>query len=166
MQATNLPLIGWRETLSLPDLGIPQIKVKIDTGAATSSIHAYDVQIFERAGKEIVRFEIHPIQHSKAEAKQVEIELLEHRLVRSSTGHATDRPVICTMAEIGGFRWPIELTLASRDSMGFRMLLGRQALRDHFWVDSAGSFLLSHPPKIRRKKKKKKRPRHPDGGSS
>lgn len=135
-----LPVIGWREWVALPALGVAAIKVKVDTGARSSSLHAFDVHTFQRRGETYVRFTIHPLQRDVKETIVVEARLLEHRHVRSSGGHQTLRPVIRTMVELCGRRWPIELTLASRDAMGFRMLLGRQAMRGRFLVDPGRSF--------------------------
>lgn len=154
---TDLPAIGWREWLALPELGIANIKAKIDTGARSSALHAYDVKVFQRDGKQLVRFKVHPFQHSRAGAVSAEAELMERREVKTSSGHVTLRPVIVTSVELQGQRWPIELTLASRDTMGFRMLLGRHALAGRFVVDPSRSFLGSET---------KPRPRRPRGGKS
>jgi hypothetical protein len=135
-----LPIIGWREWVALPDLGIRAVKAKVDTGAASSSIHAFDVEEFSRQGKKLIRFRVHPLQRNSRAFIQSEAELLEYRHVKSSGGHQTLRPVIVTTVELLGIRCPIELTLASRDTMGFRMLLGREALARRFVVDSGKSF--------------------------
>ena len=133
--------IGWREWLALPKLEVPLIKAKVDTGARTSSLHAFDVETFRRRGVERVRFKIHPLQRSSRETIAAEAELIEHRLVKSSTGKQTLRPVIATTIDLMGSMWDIELTLINRDSMGFRMLLGREAIRGLFVVDPGRSFL-------------------------
>lgn len=138
-------IIGWREWVGLPDLEIPHIKAKVDTGAKTSSLHAFDVQVIRRQGKDYVRFKVHPVQHSSKETVLVEAPLLEFRKVRSSSGHVTRRPVIRTRVRLLKRLFRIDLTLASRDAMGFRMLLGREALSKRFLVDSAGSFLAGIP---------------------
>lgn len=135
------PIIGWREWLALPELAIPAIKVKVDTGARSSSLHAFDVSTFDRDGNQMVRFKVHPFQRDAARTVTATARLLEYRRVRSSSGHATMRPVILTAVEWAGRRWTIELTLASRDQMGFRMLLGRAAIRERFVVDPGRSFL-------------------------
>lgn len=140
----SLPVIGWRERIALPQLGISEVKVKIDTGARSSALHAFHIQKFERDGKEMIRFEVHPYQRDSHRTVIAEAELLEWRQVRNSGGHAQLRPVIKTIVELGGKRWPIELTLTNRDVMGFRMLLGRQAVRRRFLVDAGGAFLQSH----------------------
>jgi hypothetical protein len=136
----NRAVIGWREWIGLPELGIERIKVKVDTGARSSALHAFDVHTFDRHGQQYVRFKVHPIQRNTQTTITAEMPVLEFRPVRSSTGHVTKRPVILVLIELMGERWPIELTLASRDKMGFRMLLGRQAVRGRFLVDSGGSY--------------------------
>jgi hypothetical protein len=137
----NLPVIGWREWAALPELGVEAVKLKVDTGARSSSLHAFDVREFKRQGRTMVAFTIHPLQREMRTTIEAEAELLEYRHVRSSSGHQSQRPVILTPIELFGQRWEIELTLASRDAMGFRMLLGRQALRGRFFVDPARSYL-------------------------
>lgn len=133
--------IGWREWLRLPDLGVKLVKAKVDTGARTSSLHAEDVELFTRGGHRMVRFTIHPKQRSSRGAVTATARLLEERRVRSSNGHQEVRPVIETTVDVGDVTWPIELTLTSRDVMGFRMLLGRQAMRGHVVVDPARSYV-------------------------
>lgn len=140
-----LPFIGWREWIVLPRLGISRIKAKVDTGARSSAIHAFNIKSFQRGGQAFVRFQIHPVQHSKAQLITVETELIDERSVRSSIGKAQLRPVIRTPVVLGHQRWPIEITLTDRDAMGFRMLLGRQAIRKHFWIDPGRSYLQGRP---------------------
>lgn len=139
----NLPLIGWREWVGLPGLGISAVKAKVDTGARSSALHAFDLEPFRRGGQQFIRFKVHPLQRNLTVAVQAEAEVLEYRHVRSSGGHVTWRPVILTSIELLGQRWLVELTLASRDTMGFRMLLGRQAIRGRFAVDAGRSFLAT-----------------------
>ena len=139
----QLSVIGWRERVALPELGISEIKAKIDTGARSSALHAFELEIFTRDGKQMVRFKVHPYQRDTKQTVVAEAELLERRTVRSSTGHAQLRPVIQTVVELGNKQWPIELTLTNRDAMGFRMLLGRQAVRRHWLVDPGKSFIQS-----------------------
>ncbi len=148
----TLPVIGWREWVGLPGFGIERIKAKVDTGARSSSLHAFDLQEFERAGAKWVRFQVHPVQRSRDRTVEVEAEVLEHRSVRSSSGRASLRPVIVTDVRLMGITWPVELTLASRDEMGFRMLLGREAFRRRFLVDAGRSYCGGKPK--RRKKSK------------
>ena len=143
----SLTIIGWREWLDLPDLAIHAIKAKIDTGARSSALHAFDLETFEANGCSMIRFQVHPYQRNSHYTITAEAELLEWRHVRSSGGHSQYRPVISTQVHLGGYCWPIELTLTNRDVMGFRMLLGRQAVRQKFLVHPGHSFLLSHRPK-------------------
>jgi hypothetical protein len=137
-------LIGWREYLALPELGVSQIKAKIDTGARSSSLHAFGIEKFQHHGKARVRFQVHPYQRDSQHTIIAEADLLEEREIRNSGGHTQLRPVIETIIELGNMQWSIELTLTNRDVMGFRMLLGRQALRRKFLVDPGKSFLQSH----------------------
>ncbi|MFT4555417.1 MAG: hypothetical protein ACI92S_000748 [Planctomycetaceae bacterium] len=130
-----LPVIGSREWLSLPDLGIPKIKAKIDTGAQNACLHTSGIETFERDGQTFVRFNVHFKQHARKKSVEAEAELLEYRVVRSSNGEATRRPVIVTHVEVLGKSWPVEVTLADRSSMSYRMLLGRESIRGRFLVD-------------------------------
>ena len=150
----ELPVIGWREWVALPDLGVPRIKAKVDTGARTSSLHAFDMQETVRDGITFVRFEIHPRQRQSEPAIEVELPLLTRRRVRDSGGKVESRPVVVTEIALAGQVWPIELTLTRRDAMGFRMLLGRQAIRGRFVVDPGGSFRTGRPPRRKRSTRK------------
>ncbi len=147
-------VIGWREWVRLPDLGVRKVKAKIDTGARSSSLHAFDVETFERGDKTFVRFKVHPLQRNSKRTIECETEVLEFRRVKSSTGHAQKRPVILTTIEVLGDRWEIEVTLANRDAMGFRMLLGREAIRGRFLVDADKSYYAGNPKKKSKKKAK------------
>jgi hypothetical protein len=151
------PVIGWREWISLPSLHIARIKAKVDTGARSSSLHAFDVETFTRRGKQFVRFGVHPLQRDAESSVAAEAEVFEFRRVKSSSGHSTLRPVILAEVEVLGRRWTIELTLANRDQMGFRMLLGRQAVRGRFLVDAGRSYYGGRPETKRRRRKKRKR---------
>ncbi|MGB3694299.1 MAG: ATP-dependent zinc protease [Spirulinaceae cyanobacterium] len=143
MNNTKLPIIGWREYLALPELGIEQIKAKIDTGARSSALHAFDIETFERDGKQRVRFKVHPNQKDTQSVVSAEAEILDQREVRNSGGKAELRIFIQTTVELGGRSWAVELTLTNRDAMGFRMLLGRQGVREKFLVDTNNSFIQS-----------------------
>jgi hypothetical protein len=147
-------IVGWREWIALPELGIAAIKPKIDTGARSSSLHAFNIETFQRDGADWVRFEIHPFQRDTDTTVAAEAKVLELRHVRSSSGHSTLRPVILTTVELAGQRWSVELTLAARDEMGFRMLLGREAVRGRFVVDPGRSYLVSKSPASKSSKKK------------
>ena len=137
---SELKTLGWREWVRIPDLGIGRIKAKLDTGAKSSCIHAFDVEILNSDNGPRVRFTIAPRQRNEETLVQVEAPLLEYRQVRSSTGHKTNRPVIRTPIRLAGQRFEIDLTLLDRSEMGFRMLLGRDALRERFVVDPALSY--------------------------
>ncbi len=138
----RLPVIGWREWVSLPELGIEKIRAKIDTGAATSAMHISHFRML-KSKKKGVEFRIHPVQHKSRPAIVARATLVEHRQVRSSVGHLTERPVIKTLLKIGEDKWPIELTLVNRDIMSFRMLIGREAIRKRYLVNPARSHLAS-----------------------
>lgn len=139
----QLPVIGWREQIALPELGIPELKAKIDTGARSSALHAFDIETFQDDGRMMVRFKVHPYQRDSDRTVFAQAEVIDQREVRNSGGHTQLRPVIQTTVVLGEFAFPIELTLTNRDKMGFRMLLGRQAVRWRFLVDAGQSFLQS-----------------------
>jgi hypothetical protein len=146
MAKRSKPTIGWREWCDLPDLGVNAVKAKVDTGARTSSLHAFAVEEVDRDGEPWVRFEVHPVQRSRERAAVVEAPLVEHRSVRPSTGAPELRPVIRTTLSLREHAWPIEITLTDRDVMGFRMLLGRHAVRQRFVVDPGRSYVQSDRP--------------------
>lgn len=135
------PVVGWREWVALPDLGVDAIKAKVDTGARSASLHAWDIEEETRDGVAWLQFGIHPIQHDDDVVVLAEAPLLERREVRSSNGEAEERPVILTTVVLLGQRFEIELTLSRRDEMDFRMLLGRRAIRRRFVVDPGRSFV-------------------------
>lgn len=133
------PVVGWREWVGVPDLGVAWVKAKVDTGARSSSLHAWDLEVDEPAG--VVRFRVHPFQHDDDTVIDTEARLVEHRSVRSSNGTIEVRPVVATTVVVLGHPIETELTLTRRDDMGFRMLLGRRTIRRRFLVDPARSFL-------------------------
>jgi hypothetical protein len=137
------PIIGWRENIALPQLNVNSIKAKIDTGARSSALHAFRIEEFKQQNQLMIRFQIHPFQRDDKQIITAEAELLEYRQIKSSNGQIQNRPVILTTVKLGEQQWLIELTLTNRDVMGFRMLLGRQALRHRFLIDPGKSFLQS-----------------------
>ena len=143
-------LIGWREWAALPDVGIPWIKAKIDTGARSSSLHAQHIHEFERDGAPWVRFDVRPWQGAH-ELVPVELPVFDRRDVRSSSGHAQSRLVVLLDLVLVGKRVTAEVTLSNRSEMGFRMLIGREALRQGFMIDPARSFLGGKAPKTFRR---------------
>ena len=135
-------LVGWREWVALPDLGIPGIKAKIDTAAKTSALHTQDYRIIERHGQEWVRFTLHPLPKRPAIECQREARLIEFRRVRASSGGHESRPFVQTTVRLGAFDWPIELGLSTHEHLRFRMHLARSALSGYFLVDP--SAVLPH----------------------
>jgi hypothetical protein len=146
-----LTLIGWREWAGLPKLGIARIKCKIDTGARTSALHAYFVQPYQAGMTEMVRFGVHLRQGRLEPSCICEAPILDRRFVTDSGGHREMRIVIATTVALGTEDWPIELTLTDRDTMRFRMLLGRTAINRRFMVDPSASYLVG---KRRRRKRR------------
>lgn len=140
-QGGGAPIIGWREWVALPGLRVPSVKAKVDTGARSSSLHAFALKEFRRGRRELVSFSLHPEQRSARHAQDVTLPVVDHRRVRSSNGQLEQRPVVQIEVELLGRRWDVEFTLTNRDEMGFRMLLGRTALRGRFLVDPGRSFL-------------------------
>lgn len=139
---SGLLTFGWREWVCLPDLGIRRIKAKVDTGARTSALHAFELRSYTEAGRERVEFRMHPLQKDVDTAIVCHADILDTRVVTDSGGHREERYVIETTLSIGGHTWPIEATLTSRDNMLFRMLLGRTAIRRRGLVDPARSYLV------------------------
>lgn len=133
--------------MALPDFDVPAVKAKVDTGARTSSLHAFSLREFQRDGVPWVRFVVHPEQRRARPAIAVEAPVADRRAVRNSGGEEEVRPVIETTIALGAERWPVEITLTRRDAMGFRMLLGRQAIRGRFTVDPGASYLAGRRPR-------------------
>ncbi len=138
---TNKLRIGWREWVALPEVGIPAIKAKIDTGARTSALHTFDLETFEVAGQRKVRFRVHPLQKRTDIERVCIADVIDERVVSDSGGHREKRLVIRTPVRLGTLEWPIEITLTDRDTMLFRMLLGRTAMHERLVVDPQVSYV-------------------------
>jgi hypothetical protein len=134
-------IVGWREIVSLPSLGISTIKAKVDTGARTSCLHAFKLETFYKGDQRWARFWIHPIQHDDNNVAVCEAQVIDERIVRDSGGHEETRYVIQSEITIGDESWAIEITLTNRENMMFRMLLGRTAMHKKVIVDPSSSFL-------------------------
>lgn len=133
-------MLGWEEWLALPDLGLPAIKAKVDTGARTSALHAFSLDVFGPNERPKVRFGVHPVPGRDDIAVYCTADVIDRREVTSSNGERESRLVIASRVQMGDRAWPIEITLANRETMAYRMLLGRQAILDDMFVDPAASF--------------------------
>jgi len=145
----DLSVIGWREWVALPDLKIDQIKCKVDTGAKTSALHAYFIEPLKKSGCEYVRFGMHPVQKNSDTEVICTSKVHDQREITDSGGHREKRYVILTTIKLGQHNWQAEVTLTDRETMLFRMLLGRDAIKNQFIVNPTRSYLIG-------KKRKKK----------
>lgn len=141
----NKTILGSEEWCSFPELGIPIIKARVDSGAKTSALHAINIAPFIKEGQNWVKFDINPIQNNVKTVIHCEAPLIDKRVVKSSSGYREQRYVIQTSLDIGKSKWLIEMTLTNRDSMGFRMLLGREAMSGRVLVDPEQQYLLGQP---------------------
>ena len=139
---TTQGILGWREWVDLPELGITQLKAKVDTGARSSSLPAFDIHTFDRDGQLWVKFSVHPLQHDNTQTVACEAPVKDYRQVTDSGGHRSMRYVIETTLTLGDQQFPIEMTLADRSDMLFRMLIGRTAMK-HYIVDPSRSYCVS-----------------------
>jgi hypothetical protein len=141
----ELTTIGWREWISFPEWGIEAVKVKVDTGARTSSLHVMDMTFFEKDSRQWVQFIVHPWQETAADAVSVTAPVITYKEVRSSSGCLQKRPVIRTRIVVAHRKIAVDITLTNRSEMGFRMLLGRAAIRNRFMVIPGKSYLGGRP---------------------
>jgi ribosomal protein S6--L-glutamate ligase len=137
-------VIGKEEWCELPELGLPAIKARVDSGAKTSSLHAFNIKTFEEGKKKYVTFDIHPIQNNREIIRTCKALIVDRRHVKSSSGEKEKRHVIKTPISLGGLTWDIEITLTNRDSMGYRMLLGREAMSTKVLIDPDTSFTIGN----------------------
>ncbi|MBC2932038.1 RimK/LysX family protein [Nocardioides sp. zg-1228] len=150
--ALDKVVLGWREWVALPQAGVPWVKAKIDTGARSSSMHAFDLEAHERDGQQRVRFSIHPWQRSDDDLVELDLPVLDRREVRSSNGQAEQRYAVALDVTLAGRTITTEMTLSNRDEMGFRMLIGREALARGFLVDASVSYAGGRPRRSVRRK--------------
>jgi hypothetical protein len=143
-------VLGWREWIEFPELGVAQVKAKVDTGARTSCLHAFFVESFERESVPWVRFGVHPRRNDAETEIYCEAPIKDRRSVRDSGGHEEQRYVIETLVTVGTRQHRIEVTLTDRDTMKFRALLGRTAIQGLYVVDSARSYVQGKRKKARR----------------
>ncbi len=141
MVENQVTVLGWKEWIALPGLGIPAIKTKIDTGARTSALHTFDIETYSSRDQLMVRFRMHPLRKRKDIEIICEAPVVDQRIVKNSGGHPEERYIIETEAAVGDKKWSIEISLTNRDNMIFRMLLGRSALGKGFIIDPGSKYM-------------------------
>lgn len=144
MQLSDKMIVGSEEWCALPGLKIPAIKARIDSGAKTSSIHALNIKSYTRDKETWVNYEIFPIQGNRNISVRCVSKVVDHRIVKSSSGSTEKRYVIITPVTIGTQTFDIEMTLANRNSMGFRMLLGREAMYNRMLINPAEGYCITN----------------------
>ena len=149
-------MVGWREWVALPQAGVPWVKAKIDTGARSSAVHAVDLEAYDVDGEPWVRFCLHPWQRSDEDAVELQLPVLDRREVRSSNGQVEERYAVAMDVVLAGRAITSEMTLSNRDEMGFRLLIGREALRQGFVVDPGRSYLGGRPKRVVRRRNRGK----------
>lgn len=154
--SNSIITVGWREWVKLPELELPAIKAKVDTGARTSALHAFELRPILENGIQRIEFSIHPFQRDIETVLICKADVVDKRNVTDSGGHQEERWVIKTPMSIGDHTWPIEVTLTARDNMKFRMLLGRNALKGRALVDSSASYLAGKKTRKRKNPATKK----------
>jgi hypothetical protein len=147
-RGTKKKSIGWREWVEMPDLGVAEIKAKVDTGADNSSLHAFRIERYEESGIEMVRFQLHPHQRKRRPVVDCIAEVVKERRVKNPGGRTEIRPVIRTRLVVAGREIDAHINLTTRDEMTFRMLLGRRTIRSEFVVDPGRSYLGGRPTRV------------------
>lgn len=148
MAVKKQPTIGWREWVQMPDLGVEEIKAKVDTGADNSSLHAFNIERYTEDDVPMVRFDIHPRQRKKRPSISCVAEVVGEKKVKNPGGRTEIRPVIKTILVVAGKNVEAKVNLTTRDEMTFRMLLGRRTIRKRFLVDPGRSYLGGRPTKL------------------
>ena len=143
MTTKQKAIIGRLETISLPELAITDIQVRVDTGAKTSSLHVDNIVKFKKNGKIMVKFDLHPDVYNVEEIVSCEAPMHDIRRVKSSNGTSEQRYVILTPVQLGDNNWSIEITLTDRSDMSYLMLFGREAIGKKFLVDPSKVFVSS-----------------------
>ena len=145
-----LQIVGWREWVSFTEFGGPPVRAKVDTGARTSAIHARNIKITRQGGRDIATFDIYPVQRDASIVVHCRAPIVTRRRIRNSGGQVQERLIVRTTIAIGDNSFAIDLSLTRRDQMGYRMLLGRRALKNRFVVDSGRSYVQGNKPVLQK----------------